>query len=283
MSHIINGTSLATHAWRIWTAEGLQQGPEVVGDLTPLPGLDGALDPYLDIAQPRPVYGPGRVRYQLWIKGVNPTTGALTGSTLADYQANVDTLLRLFYARRLTIEAPRASGPSRFATGRLAPGSLIAPAREPAHPWFGRMQADVVIPASFWRYSGQPDATNTGTVATGGTISLAAFAAATAPMTDLRVVFGPGSNPRIQQTDGAWWQYGGVIAAGRELGVNMAARTLDAAAGTAWTPDPLLVSWGPNRHWWEIHPADPLTAVLTHTGGGTMAATVAGPLKFLTA
>lgn len=277
-TYLINGVDLRTHAWSITTAEGLQDGPDLRGDDVVVPGAHGSLDLHAATSQQRRRYGPGTIRFNMWVLGVNPYTGLgpLADSDPSIYLARVDELQRLFNARTLTMVHPRADG-DRTATGRLAAPLKVV--REPSSPLFGQFTAEVVIPGAFWAESSL--VTVTGTVASGATLDLSSLAC-NAPIADASVTFGPSSNPMVQH-GGSYFQYGGVIASGKELAVDCAAFTLGTGAGTAWTPSLANIVYGPGPSWLELDTtAQPLELTFTHTGGGTAACTLTAYRKWLT-
>ncbi len=280
ISYSINGVPLLSLASRIETAEGTQTAPALVGDDVPVWGRDGALDVH-QLGQQRRPDGIGRITFALALKGVDPDTGLISaGGSLQDYLDGVDRAIRLFYTRTLTIDAQRPDGSVRRAIGHLLPGESLDFTRERSSPAFGRYVAAIAIPAAHWT---DLDAVTTGPIArtTGGTVALTAFAEATAPCTDLDVVFGPGNNPRLT-TSGGHLAWNGVIAAGRELLLSTGTGLTGPGAGAVWTPGYLGLDYSPGPGYFEIDPSEPLSAVLTHTGGGSMTVQITGRRRYRT-
>jgi hypothetical protein len=281
-TYFIDGVDLSGYAWRIETAEGLQITPGVIGEDVVLPGRDGAIEVYGGFGQQRRPDAIGQIVFSLWLKGVSSATGLVPGgsTTAAEYFARWDELVRLFHRRRVTIDHVKADGSTRRAIAHLSPGDSIGPVRNPSSPWFGRFKATFTIPAAHWTDTA---AVTTGqqSLATGGTLSLAAFAGATAVCTELTVTFGAGSNPRLSTS---WGHVGwnNVIAAGRQLGIDTATGTTNSAAGTSWTPGYDALTFAPGPRLFEIDPSEALSATLTHTGGGTMTVEVAGKRRYRT-
>lgn len=277
-TYLVNGVDLRSYAWRIETAEGLQDAPEFRGDDIVIPGQHGTLDAAADPASARRRYGPGQITFRMWLRGVDPDTGDVDPLfSLDEYLAQLSGLQRLFNSRSLSIEHPRADG-LRRATGRLA--APIRPVREPSSPWFGRFTAACTIPSAFW--TSDSDVTASATVATGGQLSLAPFATSEAPIANAVVTFGPGSNPLLVQ-GGTYLAYDGVIASGQQLVVDCASWEVGYGAGAVWTPDITKIRYGPGPSWFEIDPTGGSpAAVLTHTGGGAMAVSVTGRPAYLT-
>lgn len=285
-TYVLDDWDLSSAASSIEVAEELQSAPEVVGDLVELPGLDGAYDPYGGPGQPRPLDGPGRIRFNLGLKGVDAATGTFLGGddTAARYFALVDDLIRRVYRRRVLITHPRPDG-DRVATARLMPGTSVAPSREPSSPWFGRCRLDFVIPGAHW-LDLVPVSTGVVSLTSGGPLSLAAFAGATAPCTDLLVRFFAGSNPKLATSyNRVGWN--GVIAAGRQVQYETATGLITRGGGTAWPTSDGQPGYGgedfsPGPGKFEIDPGEPLSAVLTHTGGGSMSVEVTGRRRYRT-
>lgn len=281
-TYYIDGVDLSNFAWRIETAEGLQITPGVVGDDVVLPGLDGAVEIFGGLGQQRRPDAIGRIVFNLSLIGVDPVTGLIPGgsNTAEQYFTQWDSLVRLFHRRRVTIDHPRPDGSVRRAAGHLLPGESIAPSRTPGSAWFGRFKATFAIPSAHW--------TDTATVTTGqhsllsgDDFSLAAFDGATAPCTELTVVFGAGNNPRLSTS---WGHIGwnGVISSGRQLGIDTVTGTTNQAGGSAWTPGYDSLTFAPGPRLFEIDPSESLTAILTHTGGGSMTVEVSGKRRYRT-
>jgi hypothetical protein len=187
----------------------------------------------------------------------------------------------MFHRRRITIDHPRPDG-TRRAVGYLTPQESMAPTSRAASPWFGRFKASVTIPAGHWT---DPTEVTTGptSLTNNGVLSLSPWVAATAPCTELRITFGPGSNPRLSTSYG-FVGWNGTIAAGRELVIDTGNPTapLGYGGGQAWTPDYGGLVYSPGPRLFEIDPSEPLQAVLTHTGGGSMSVEVAGKRRYRT-
>lgn len=274
--YTINGVSLHNVARRIETAEGLQPAPAWRESELEIAQMHGELDIGSDPTSPRRSFGPGKIVFSGWIKGVDPLTGLYTGDDLGQYFARVSELMRLFYARNLQIDHLRSDG-NRRAYGHLI--GAVEPAREPSSPWFGRWQATVKIPGAFW--TAQSPVTASGTVPSGGTISLAPFLGGEAPIADGLLTFGAASNPTWIH-GGAFVQYAAVIAAGRQLTIDCGDWSLGIGSGANWTPDPTKLVYGPGPAWFELDPTGPAQAVLTHTGGGSAFAGFTGIPRYLT-
>lgn len=281
-TYFVEGTDLTGFAWRITTAEGLQDTPGVIGEDVVLPGRDGAVEVFGGFGQQRRADAIGKITFSMWLKGVSASDGLIPGgsTTQAQYFARWDELVKIFHRRRVTIDHVYADGTTRRATGHLMPGESITPSRDPSSPWFGRFKATFAIPAAHWL---DTSTVTTGQVSltTGGALSLSAFSGATAACTELDVVFGAGSNPRLST---AWGHVGwnNVISAGRQLGIHTVDGTTNSAAGTAWTPGYDALTFAPGPRLFEVDPSEALTATLTHTGGGSMTVQVTGKRRYRT-
>lgn len=279
-TYVVNGVDLRSLAWRIETAAGLQDQPEQRGDDVVIPQMHGTLDPAADAAAPRRRYGPGTITFNMWVKGVDLSTGLAPTSfdDMSAYFARLSTLERLFAARTLSILHPRPDG-DRRAIGRVL--TPIKPVREPSSPWFGRFVTECTIPSAFWR--GVSPVTAAATVATGASVPLSPFASSSAPIADAVLTFGPGSNPLLTY-GGGYFRYNGVIAAGRQLQVDCSTWQLGPGAGTAWVPSLTNVEYNPGPSWFEFDPASAggaPAAVLAHTGGGTMSVSITARNAYL--
>lgn len=279
---LVNGVDLAGVAHNIEASDGLFSAPGVLADDLPVAGWHGELDPHAEPGQQRRPIRPGVWSAQMWVLGVDPSTGALLDGQagLIACQNRITALARLFHSRSLAITHQRHDGTSRRAVGHLS-GDQIQFDVRPGSPWFGRFFVEVVLPDPFWYDTGSP-VTASASVSTGGPIDLSPFAAASAPMRNCLIEFGPGSNPSLSHA-GNTLSWLSVIASGQSLGVNTDPRdpALYAAAG-AWTPSYLPLAYTPGPTWFELDPTVP-TASLTHSGGSVMQVSVTAQLAHLTA
>lgn len=275
--YVINGQPVDTLAVIRGVDGGEQTAPEWRDRDLEIPGAHGVLDYGADVSGPRRSYGPGTFPLSGTVLGVDPQTGLWDpGQSYGVYLQRVSDLMRMFYARNLTIDAVRPDG-TRRAVGHLT-GSIM-PTRTPGDPWFGRWQATIRIPGSFW--SDTVSTTVSATVATGASVGLGALATGEAPIGDATIVFGPGSNPVLLQ-GGMFLAYDGVIAAGRQLTVDAATGEVGPGSGSAWSPDPGKLRCNPGPAWFEIDPTAGQFVTFTHTAGGSMYVAVTGRRKFLT-
>ncbi len=278
----LNGLDLHTVAWQVEGREGQMVGPELLADDIAVAGWHGDLDPHADLGQQRRPFGRGSWQLTGWVLGVDPVTGAVLPElgSLAAVQARGEEILKVLYARSVQVQHVRADGATRQAVGHLD-GRGVAVELNPNHPWFGRIKADLVLPDPFWYDLASP-VTASANLASGGTLSLAGFAEASAPQRAATITFGPGNNPSLTHAGGVL-SWGSVISAGRSLGVDTDPRDpfLYASAGS-WVPSYAPLGYSPGPSWFELDPTVP-TAALTHTGGGSMTVTVTARLAHLTA
>jgi hypothetical protein len=281
VAYLINGTDLATFATRVTTAEGLQDAPDTENGMVPTYGIDGVYDPYLSGGL-RPADGPGSITFDMWLAGVDAATGIISAatSTMDLYYRQWDALVRLFHKRRLTIDHVGPVG-TRRAFGRLTAG--MSPSREPSSPWFGRFKATVIIPAGSWQDT-TTTTTGTQTLSSGGALSLSAFSGATAPIVDTKVRFGPSTAARLTASSGGYVQWYGTVSAGRQVEFDSGTGLIGSGAGSAWTPGYTAGSYiyFPGPRFFEIDPAEPLSATYTFSGGGTATVEVIGTKRYRT-
>lgn len=276
----INNVPLDNYAVVIGADEGQQQAPEWRDHDFEIPGAHGVFDYGADPSGPRRSYGPGLFTISGYVLGVDPATGQwMPGESFGTYLQRVSDLMRLFYARTLTVDAYRPDGTVRRAVGRLL-GSL-APAQSPADPWFGRWKATIRIPAAFWtstqRYTA---ATPDEGVPSGTAIGLGDLATGEAPIADPVLTFGPGNNPTLVQ-GGTFFAWDGVIPAGSYLVVDVANSELG-YGGNPWSPDESAVRYNPGPAWFELDPTGVPAVTLNHTGGGSMYAAISARPTYLT-
>lgn len=276
--YTVNGTNLTNLARYIEVAEGLHDTPGPRGDDVVVPGAHGTLDLNADSAQARRRYGPGSITFRMNVAGVDPGTG-LPGVDPEDpalFLDRVDELAALFHKRSLTIVHERDDGDRRCVARLAKPLQVV---RELSSPLFGRFVAECVIPGGFWRDTSDTTVTDT-TVSTGDTLDVSTLCG-NAPCTDAVITLGPISNPMVTQGS-TYLQYNGVVSSGRQLVVNTGTWSLDDGSGTAWTPSPEAIAYGPGPSWFEIDPLLSTSLTVTHTGGGTASVSITAARQWLT-
>lgn len=281
-TYFVDGFDLSNYATQIEVAEGLQDTPGTIGDNIALPGFDGAVQVYGGLGQQRRADAVGRITFSMWLVGVDPITGTIPegSGTAEQYLARWDELVRLFHRRTVTIDHPRPDGSVRRAVAHLLPGETMAPSSRSAAPWFGRFKATFAIPGSHW-VDIDPVSTGQQSLTSGQALSLAAFSGATAPCTELDVIFGEGNNPRLS-TSYSHVGWNGVIPAGYQIGMRTVDGKTHQAGGLAWEPGYDGLTYAPGPRLFEIDPTEPLQATLSHTGGGAMTVEVRGKRRYRT-
>ena len=278
-SYVINGAPLDTLAVIRGADTGEQQAPEWRDHDLEIPGAHGVFDYGSDISGQRRSFGPGTLPLSGTVLGVDPDTGLWDpAQSYSTYLQRVSELMRMFYARNLTIDAIRPDG-TRRAVGHLI-GSVM-PTRTPGDPWFGRWQVSIRIPGAFW--ADTTTTTVSATVTTGTAIPLDDLATGEAPIGDAVVTFGAGNNPSLIQ-GGMFLAWDGVITSGRQLTVDAATGELGTGAGSSWTPDTAGLRCNPGPAWFEIDPTASPYVTLTHTtgDGAQMYGAITGRRKVLT-
>jgi hypothetical protein len=281
-TYFVDGVNLSGYAWNIETSEGLISTPGMVGENVEIPGRDGQLQVFGGLGQQRRPDALGRITFNMWLLGGDTTTGYVPGgsTTQSEWYDRWDELLRILHRRQVVLDHPRPDGSIRRAYAHLLPDETVAPSRSAGTPWFGRLRVAYAIPAAHW-VDLAPVTTGPASLATNGYLSLEAFAAATAPCTELTVTFGSSNNPRLSTAYGhVGWN--NVIAAGRQLGIDTAEHRTHQASGTAWTPGYEHLTYAPGPRLFEIDPSESLGAILTHTTGGQMTVEVSGKRRYRT-
>lgn len=199
-SWTVDGLPLSTVAYDIETYDGLDDVPDLIFEDVPRAQGHG-----VDVGAH--YFGPGRKAVSMMVSTTRPngTTASTEDGRRAIFDANLDTLLRIFYRRKLLdVQRTLADGSVRRAWCRTVAG--IKP--QVVGLSAGRMTFDLQLPYSFWE---DVNDVTTGLQNAGTNITLSAFAAATAPMDELEFdMFGPYNNPRLTDPEtGSWVQVNG--------------------------------------------------------------------------
>jgi len=261
----VNSVDLATIGVAMESLAGfLSTAPRRGGNVT-LPGRHGALRTTYK------QYDSGEVVLPLWV----------LGDSDAELLANIDAVESLFHAETVTIDHTLPDATVRRAVGEVS--EVLKFAREHhTTPLAAQVSVAVTVPGAFW-FDISTATSGPHALATGGTVQLAGFAGATAPMDELVVTFGPGNNPRLSQPlTGFFVAYDGVIGSGQSLILNTASSTPLVGTG-GLVVDYSKLRYSGSSRFFELRPSPGgPTVSLTHTTGGTMTVTVAGPRKYLT-
>lgn len=266
----LNGVSLASLAYMLPDISGIMSTPARRGENVTVPGRHGA------IRNRNKRFDPGELVLPLWILGCEEDGSIPGGSTAAEeFFKRRDELLRLLYSDPLILEYTRPDGLAVQASVEMA-ADPVDFTRVAAQP-IGKIAVALSVTGAFWSDSATVTQTVTGT--SGVVQALTAFEGATAPMADLVLTFGPCNNPSLTAGN-RYVTYNEVISSGRQLVINTSNWTVSPGTGSAWSPDPRLVEFGPGPTWFELSPtAESVT--FTHTGGGSATCSIAGHRKYL--
>lgn len=165
-------------------------------------------------------YGASNLVLKVWVRGVNadgtiPADG--TASRLV-FHDNLRTLLGLFTVdEQVTLRHTLSDGTAREITGEVL--DAIEPDISDPHGTgryaLGRFAVALACPRPFWTDLDSVTATVSSALSS---VTLTEFAGTTAQIEDLMIVFGPQSNPRLEQTStGVWVAVDRVITSGQTV------------------------------------------------------------------
>lgn len=282
----VDGVNLSGVAYDIRTWNGLDNVPgvNVSGSGS---GTSGGTNGLFQMAQMHgefwyPQYYTAATKLlTMFVSSNDPNTGAAPTSIdqgRQNFDANLDTLTRLFSRRRKLISIVRAmsNGTSRLALCSVM--SVIEPQLVPITS--GMITVELTIPDGFWR-----DATDTtlATLAAAFSGRVTALDTATAPMNDLEFdIVGPVTNPRITDNEsGSWVQYTGTVASGNTLKIVNSSMSI---SGVGFTPNIINMTHAGDSNWLTLYPTAPNGVNITFGGSGTTGATqlqIIGHKKFM--
>lgn len=270
----VDGVVLNTLAKNIESITGRLMTPTRRGTNTQLPGRNGEVSS-------EKTFGPGFISLPMWVAGCDDDGEIPSGSTARKaFFANVAELSRLFIGRNDLLDV-RQIGPD--GTTRQCWAEVLD-AINFAHSSFsdpyGKFAVNLTVPDSFWRDT--EDQTQF-FANPGATLDATSFSAATAPMDDLTYeILGPCNNPKISASNGSYFQYNDVIAAGDTLVVDSGTWEL---SSTDFTPDHSKVEHGATARWLVLGVGSPPVLNWSATGGQTSSTrlTVTGRRKYLVA
>ena len=257
---LANGQDLNTVWCRVEGLQTLFAASARRGENSVVPGRHGV------IRTPGKHHDPVEVVIPMHVKGVNRASGVIPSLSAYRLHENIDY---------------RGDGSSRITVAEPVGDPVIA-VRERSYPPLARVSVPLSLVDAFW--TEDVDVAQTITGVTGATANLTLFQGSTAPIADARIKFtGPVNNPRLAVGE-RWVQFNGVIAAGRELVLECEHWRASSGAGDVWAPPVTQVYREPGPCWLEFPPSlAPLTAVFTHSGGGSASVEISGQRKFLTA
>lgn len=265
----VNGISLDTLAVMLPSTTGLARAATRRGDNIAVPGRHGR------VAVRRKPYEQGEIVLNLWVAGSLPDGTIPAGSTaLRQFELRRDELLRAFHSDTVDVQVTPDSGLTRRALCEVV--DVMDFTRIGMEP-LAQVSVALTIPGAFW--TELADQTHTASLANAGATTATPFAGATAPMDELLITFGPGSNPELSQ-GATFLAYDGIIPAGQTLQVNT---TTYKAYLNGVEIDYSKLRHGGAPRLFEMYPAEPAPVLsLGHTGGGSMQVTVTGKRKYLT-
>jgi hypothetical protein len=262
----LNGVDVSAGVWcQVEDGSGMLRGAALRTPGIVVPGVHG------EALNVLPTYDAGTVVLPLLVKGVDRASGLQSGDGVGQLRDNVAYLSRLAHAPLVTIDHDFGDGVVRRAVGRMRSDPFEGE-RLVSNPPAARVAVVFTIPGAFW-VDVNPTTTPTYSLATGETQELTPFAEATAPMDEMTIVFGAGSNPELTQTRGdgttTLFAYNKVLTAGQSVSVNTTDWEL--VGGGGHTADLTAIRYEPRARWFELDPSSGAPIVrLTHTGGGTM-------------
>lgn len=262
---VVNGYDLSSLAHEILTYDGLDDVPDMVVEDVPR-AQDHGVDPGVGY------FGVGRKAVSMLVRttAVDGTTASTPDGQRAIYDANLDTLMRVFYRRKLLdVQRTLSDGTTRRADCRVVSG--IQPKTVGLSA--GMVAFDLQLPYSFWEATEDVEQFVPGTLSN---YALVAFKNATAPLNELEYdIIGPALNPRITDPEtGAWVQVNGSIASGVTVTLKNKDQTVTGASLTA-------VDHQGDPRWLTLYPS-PSGVLMTFNGGNPDARLVVrGRPKFL--
>lgn len=227
----------------------------------------------------------------MWVRGVLPD-GSIPSDPAArlEFHRRLRELVALFHVGELvTLRHTLTDGSAREIVGEVTDVLDFSVEGTGRHS-LGQVSVGLTCADPFW--TDLAATTVTFALATGATRTLTEFAAASAPMEDLTVSFGPGTNISLSQPAvSSFLAYDGPITASRKLVTDTAAWTVTGTvdAGGTWQPASAptqhikRIRHGRHPRLWYLAPTRPNPPVvqLTHTGGGTVSCTISGKQRHL--
>ncbi len=274
-SWTVDSQNLSAFAYDIQTFDGLDDVPSLEGENWSAEQEHGA------IWLPK-FFGEASKTVTMLVSNADSSTGVVP--TALDQQrakvdANLDTLVRIFYRPRKLIDVRRtlSGGSIRQAFCEVASG--IRPNTVGLNSI--RVAFELKIPGSFWQ-----DATDVTSAQynPGSNVNITEFNASTAPMANLKyIITGPITNPRVTDVEsGSYFQYNGTVGASQTFTID--SLNMSSLVGTGgFTPVAAnLIHDGATR-WLELNSTLSGT-LINFTGTSTTGATklqIIGRRKYL--
>lgn len=231
----VDGVRLDTLAWNISTRNGRDLAPPIAGEDIDTGMRDGVIPVY------NKKYGPGRLVLNMWVGGTDVDGAVPVGNDdYKKYISNLDALKRMFGVQHrlldVRLQMDVAGSNIRQALCRL--GAALTPEMHSSYPYTAEFTVELIVPGAFLQDVADSNYdSNVGVVANTDITLPSPWPAATAPMRDLYlVVDGPATNPKIiDNRNGHYIQYNGVVASGSQWVVNTSLWTSKVGAGIAFT------------------------------------------------
>jgi hypothetical protein len=223
---------LSTETLRINGVDVVNCGYVLLPDLSPIGTAPAKRTGNVAVAQRHGAVRTPHKRYDvntfpllLWIRGVDPITGAVPADPADQFYDNYDALMRIVAAEQLHLEHVRPDGTSWFLDAEV-----LDRVDHMKYQWASNGSVGLSLTATdpFWRTAG----TVTANVVSSGLPTdavLTAFAPSTAPIEDAVVrLNGPASNPILRSGD-YFLQYNRVLTAGQWVQIDCATFTITTA------------------------------------------------------
>jgi hypothetical protein len=158
-----------------------------------------------------------------------------------EYRQNLDKLVRMFSVthRQIDVRQQWDIGGTKIRQALCEKTAIITPEMLAAFPYTAEFTVELSIVNGFWQDVAPSNFDSGAALVANTDLPLAAFAAGTAPMRNIwTVVNGPATNPKlIDNRNGHWVQYNGVVANGSQWVVNTSEWTSKIGAGIEFTLD----------------------------------------------
>lgn len=231
-------------------------------------------------------YGAANLVLKLWVRGVNPdgTVPATDAAARLAFHANLRALIELFAVEdQVRLRHRLSDGTVREIAGEVT--DVIDPKLSGRGRYtLGQFNVALYCQYPFWR--DLDDTASTVSSATGAS-TLGEFAGTSAQIEDLVLVFGPQSNPKLEQTStGVWVSLDRVIGGGQTVVVDTGQWLVYGTGGVSGGLYEDLRYSGPGTtRWFALKPepgGGPPIVTLTETGLGSGEVTVTGRRTYLT-
>lgn len=231
----VDGVRLDTLAWNISTRQGRDLEPALAGENIDTGMRDGV------IWTPHKRRGPGRLVLDMWVGGTDEDGAVPVGEDDYErYTLNLDALKRMFGVthRLLDVRLQQDAAGNMIRQALCEKSAIITPEMQAAYPYTAKFVVELTIPNGFLQDVAESNYdSNVGLTANTDITLPSPFPQATAPMRNLYAVLdGPATNPKlIDNRNGHWVQYNGIVASGSQWVVNTATWSSKVGIGIAFT------------------------------------------------